>query len=117
MRSSRKLKSIYRTFNHKWFNDQLPDDAVVRWATPEEMRNPKVMKKLDGCYYNQELTHNGRALILLNPELKRRKAWLAMTLLHECNHIYTDDERGDHGAGFNAGMKRLANMGAFDGYW
>ena len=117
MRSSRKLKALYRIYNHKYFNDQLSDDAVIRWATPQEMRHPKVMKRLDGCYYSQEAAPNGRSLILLNPELKQRKSWMAMTLLHEMNHAYTDDERGDHGLGFNAGMKRLANMGAFDGLW
>lgn len=116
MRSSRKLKQIYNLYNRQYFNDLLPDDAVVRWATLAEM-NSDVMRELDGRYFNEDETPNDKCLILINPELKKRDRWLHMTLLHEMNHDWTDNERGIHEIGFEAGMLRLANMGAFKGLW
>lgn len=117
MRSSRKLKSLYRVYNYKYFNNQLSDSAVVRWATVEEMRKKSVMFGLDGRYYSEEEMPNGRALILIDPSLRKRKRQMHMTILHEMNHPFTESERGIHGVGFEAGMLRLANMGAFKGLW
>lgn len=118
MRSIPRLKKLYRQFNYRYFNDSLPDDAIVRWATDEERAKKEVMKGLDGVAYCDYETDNGRALILLDKQdLAKRDKWMEMTLLHEMNHLYCDDERGIHGMGFEAGMLRLANMGAFKGRW
>ena len=41
--------------------------------------------------------------------------WAKMCLMHEMNHHYSGDF--SHGVKFQAGMARLAMLGAFKGLW
>lgn len=100
--SHAQLRRWYQTFNRKWFAGKLPDDMDVFYA-PD-----------DGAHGVAICDEQGNRCIKIDTAIAGSR-WAKMTLLHECNHHFTGDF--SHGVKFQAGMARLAMLGAFRGIW
>ncbi|HET7641138.1 MAG TPA: SprT-like domain-containing protein [Ktedonobacteraceae bacterium] len=94
-----KLERLFHQYNRQYFNGELPDDTLVKWAHITPVK----------CMGGYEDGH-----IYINIRLKPwAPAWKS-TLLHEMAHLATDSERAEHGPRWDKVMKRLYRMGAFD---
>lgn len=100
--SHKQLRRWYRDYNARFFNNRLPagmqlfyapSDANHGEAIVDGQGNPSI--RIDTCLYGMK--------------------WDRMALLHEMNHHDTGDFT--HGKKFQAGMLRLANMGALARIW
>lgn len=99
---SERLKRAYRSYNRRFFGNALPNppDVKISWA---DLGN-----QLMGYQLEDE--------IVLNRKDHRRDSLWRFTLLHEMQHLALPDEPA-HGKKFQAGMLRLARLGAFKHLW
>jgi hypothetical protein len=100
--SHTQLRRWYGHFNRKWFAGKLADDIDVMYA-PD-----------DGAYGMAICHENGEQVIKIDTAIAGTR-FAKLTLLHEMNHHYSGDFT--HGVRFQAGMARLAMLGAFKGIW
>ena len=102
MKSDRGLKRIYRSYNRRFFDGQLPD-AFIWWEVPA------------GAYADCQLI-DGVWRVRINPSLAGWPSIARWSLLHEQAHIKLHPNR-NHGRKFQQEMLRLAEAGAFVGLW
>jgi hypothetical protein len=100
--SHTQLKRWYRSFNRRWFESRLPEDMDVLYVPDDGAHGTAI------CYPNGEL------VIEVDTALAGTR-FAKMVLLHEMCHHATGD--WGHGVRFQAGMARLAMLGAFKGIW
>ncbi|HZP06810.1 MAG TPA: hypothetical protein VFB43_18060 [Terracidiphilus sp.] len=100
--SHAQLRRWYVAYNKRWFGGKLPDDMDLFYAPDDKAHGLAI------CH------ENGERMIKIDTAIAGSR-WAKMTLLHECNHHYTGDFT--HGVRFQAGMARLATLGAFRGIW
>ena len=105
----RHLDAWYATYNHEYFQDELPKTTVIT-------RN-----LADDRFMAQTFYENGYYHIAINPRLNSASTVEKMTLLHEDCHIYLiithDVEFNDHGNHWQKCMRDLADRGAFGLLW
>ncbi len=109
------LGAIYQALNARHFAAALPA-IPVRWE-PRLSEAASLASQpftLEGMFGRA-----GRKMaILLHPELRADRAALDRTLSHEMVHAYLyviGDMGTEHGAAFQAVLKRLSDEGAFEG--
>lgn len=100
--SHTQLRRWYRQFNARWFEGRLPEDMDVFYAPDDENHG--------FC----EAHPNGVKIIRIDTKLAGTRH-AQIDLIHEMNHH--DTGAFNHGARFEAGMQRLARIGAFKGIW
>lgn len=113
MRSDRNLKSWFRELNSRYFDNELPDNVVVKWGEAEEEEEEENWEdKYNG--YSQRLTGDPRnyAVIVLNNALRDNPTFKLSILVHEMIHVATDF-RDSHGDAFDRWHKKLVNKGLF----
>ena len=110
MRSDRKLRRWYKQYNQKFFDNQLPADAVVSW----EDCGPSEIGGTDRLA-------DGRFILAVDPILRYLKLTVVArsTLLHEMAHVklWESSPNHQHGPVFQEEMLRLARLGAFEKLW
>lgn len=103
--SDRSLKAYYRLINKRFFNGELPDNVVVRWARAGEEKDVACTEKLNPDNKN-------KYLILLNRAKNPTASIKLASLLHEAVHVATQ-YRDNHGEAFDDWHKKLTDRGAF----
>lgn len=103
-RTAPKLKKLYDRLNRKYFRGSLPENTTVGWS-----KNLKWSGCIGICYYSAP------PRIEIAREIQVYKRLTEFTLLHEMTHIASPD--AGHGKNFQAGMMRLAKLGAFRRLW
>jgi len=107
-------KEVYQIINGRYFRGRLPD-VPVRFNAKSFIGPRK--RILGSTYVNRE---TGRPVkIDLNPRYKDASRVWIQTLIHEAVHVqqWRLPEKQAHGRKFNARMKQLAALGAFNGLW
>lgn len=103
------LKERYDKYNRKYFGNQLPKETKVTWMGRK------------GHVGDFVVLSSGAIVILINPLLRKLKTekYALLTLLHEMCHLslWCQRSRASHGPKFQAEMKRLASLGAFETIW
>lgn len=113
MRSNPTLRKWYKTYNRKYFHNQLPKDTKVYYE--EELIDEGIRKQ---TYGEMDWTDKKAPEIRINP-LLREQGWHSMillTLLHEMAHVEKIQRKlkgSDHGKAWEGIMLRLAKQGAF----
>lgn len=98
-----RTEKYFHRYNEKYFGCALPH-PVIRWADLKHF----------GHYYQENNEH----IIELAEWSRTNNTIWRLTLLHELVHLHLRDRRCKlHGRVFNNEMKRLANIGAFNGLW
>jgi len=113
VRSDRSLKMWYREINARFFDNELPDNIVVKWGGPEEEDDEANWEeKYNG--YAQRLVGDPLhyAVIVLNNDLRSNPTFKLSILVHEMIHVATDF-RDSHGDAFNNWLKKLMDKGLF----
>ncbi len=100
---TRKLRRWYRDYNHRFFGDSLPADALIECV------------RIEGCW-GRAMVSDGRPVIHLSPRCRVCRSVAKMTLLHEMAHVKLWPVT-THGPQFQAEMQRLAAAGAMKGLW
>lgn len=121
--TNRALKYWYNRYNRQFFGGKLPP-ASVEWAGDYKIPRHGSLFGLTSLLQHPSgrvewVICIDRFLSLLDVHA------IQMVLLHEQNHIYVCEkfgqdvlkDDGDHGPKFEAGMRRLAKIGAFEGLW
>ena len=103
--SDRSLKHWYRELNRRFFNGELPDNIVVRWARAGEESDVACTEKLNPDNKN-------KYLILLNRAKNPTASIKLSSLAHECVHVATQ-YRDNHGEAFDDWHKKLTDRGLF----
>lgn len=101
--ADRNLRRWYRTFNRKWFADELPHEADVFYAP------------LDDSIAEMTWDAAETPVIRIDPIFSICARMVRLALLHEMAHIHLHST--SHGVLFQAEMLRLANAGAMKGLW
>ena len=106
----RHLDTWYATYNHEYFQDELPKNVVITRNLTDDSFSAFT-------FYTDNWFH-----IAINPRLNIDPGAEKMTLLHESCHIYIavtheDNEPNNHGPKWQACMHRLANENAFESLW
>jgi len=113
--TAKGLRVFYRSYNHFFYGDRLPENVVVHFE--------KLEYQPDGDAAN--LTFTGEGLdavvdIAVDERLRGMDCVVAWLLTHEMNHvdlIMRGLTRTQHGPKFDAGMLRLAKSGGLNGIW
>lgn len=108
------LKRLYDDYNRRYFDNKLPKQARI---VPSR-RMPK-RSALGTTEYNPKYGEQAFC-VKINYKLEKMLDIAKLTLLHEMCHIkLLNYEKNSfiHGKQFNQEMRRLANIGAFDGLW
>jgi hypothetical protein len=105
-RSDRSLKSFYRIINRKFFNGELPDNIIVRWARAGEE------SAVASCSPIENPDNKNKYLILLNRAKNPTASIKLATLAHEMIHIATQF-RDEHGPAFDEWHEKLTQRGLF----
>lgn len=109
------LEAMYGDLNAKQFGGSLPELRVM-WEPGLARVGPLAGEQftLEGMF-----GHRGKkSVILLNPDLRGDQAALTRALCHEAVHAYlyaTGDNGPEHGSSFQAVLKHLSEVGAFEG--
>jgi hypothetical protein len=103
MLCDRELQRIYRQYNRRWFDDQLPDDVDCLFSP------------VDDCYGLVQQAGGGW-LLQINPKYSMEGRLWRLTLLHEMVHLHLNPYLR-HGLRFQEEMQRLAASGAFRRLW
>ena len=109
------LEAMYADLNVKQFGGSLPSLHVM-WEPGLARVGPLAGEQftLEGMF-----GHRGKkSVILLNPDLRDDNAGLTRALCHEAVHAYlyaTGDNGPEHGPSFQAVLKHLSEVGAFEG--
>ena len=99
---NRDLKKAFAHLNKRFFNNELPEDCIVRFKDIED----------DGEQLPNEIN--------IHSDFRRHPDVATLTLLHEMAHLslpfYKGQEQdGGHGSQFQAKIWELVKAGAFDG--
>lgn len=108
--ASARLKTIYNTYNRKYFDGQLPSETLVGW-------NDELGPKTFGL--NISVADEGNHLLFtisIDPRKHFSSEQYRLTLLHEMCHIKLYPYM-KHGKKFNEEMLRLAVRGALNELW
>jgi SprT-like family len=97
------LKRIYRRYNAKYFENQLPDNTVIYWAPNHE--------RLASTFQIGGIHH-----IEMDPTLMVAQRFIHIMLLHEMRHISLDPY-GKHGDRWKSAGRRLMELGAYDDWF
>ena len=97
-----QLKQWFRYYNRKWFESRFPADTDVYYA-PD-----------DNCHGMAIGEWNGEGSIKIDTAVAGTR-YAKLVLLHEMVHLDTGDYT--HGKRFQAGMLRLAAIGALRNLW
>ena len=109
MKSHPYLRRLYRKYNKKYFNNQLPDIPVA-FASPGTFHRAGLGKKT--CAVTLfEPDYRPKAIIIRHYPSKNW-CYIKSDLLHELVHVA--HPRWNHGRNFKAEIRRLAAEGAFD---
>lgn len=100
--SHAQLRRWYLAFNRKWFGGKLPEDMDVLYAPDDKA-------------YGTAICHEDGSRVIKIDTAIAGSRWAKMCLMHEMNHHFSGDF--GHGVKFQAGMARLAMLGAFKGLW
>ncbi len=112
MRSNRTLKRLYRQYNKKFFNNNLPN-IPVGFASPSDLLKAGLGKKT--CAVT--LFDKGKPTAIYIKRYKRKEwPYIKADLLHEMAHVALPF-RVNHGPRFQEEMLRLAQAGAFKKIW
>ena len=109
------LEAMYNDLNANQFSGSLPSLHVM-WEPGLARVGPLAGEQftLEGMF-----GHRGKkVVILLNPDLRDDQAALTRALCHEAVHAYlysTGDTGPEHGPSFQAVLKHLSEVGAFEG--
>lgn len=102
--SLKQLKIFYDELNERFFNNDLPKRATVKFSDMEE----------DGlCTCSEKL-------IEIHKDLQRHPDLMIVVLLHEMGHLKLSDDyvgmptTASHGMRFQAELVRLFKAGAYD---
>lgn len=106
----RHLDTWYATYNHEYFQDELPKTVVIT-------RNLTDDRFMAQTFYENNFYH-----ISINPRFNESRKIEKFNLLHESCHIYIfinheEDEFDDHGSHWQKCMHKLADQGAFELLW
>jgi hypothetical protein len=100
-----RLQKTYRYYNRRYFGNSLPNPPVVKvkWGD--------LPASYMGLQHGDEIT--------ISRKYRDTSSLWRGTLIHEMQHLALDDfvTRSDHGKEFQAGMLRLAKLGAFRFIW
>ena len=103
---ARDLEQLYAEYNDLYFGGELPT-IPVKWGRVHKNHDAEFVTYVDGSI-----------AIVLAPRLKKFPCFFHMRLIHEMGHVKLRGYKGDlHGPKFQREMRRLANMGAFNGLW
>ena len=108
LESDPELASEYQAINTRYFDGRLPP-VRIRW----EARLNDVGPLISDQFRLEGLTDSH--LILLNPTLHGDAPGLRRVLCHEMVHVEIWDRHDEHGPLFQASLRRLLDLGAFDG--
>jgi hypothetical protein len=113
VKSDRTLLKWYRLINKKFFDGACPDRVCVRWAEPDEDREPRWEKKYFGEASRSEDAegHHDYQIVMSKP---LNKQWIVRisTLVHEMIHLATD-LKDDHGPAFEHWRQYVSDRGIF----
>lgn len=119
MKQQTKLQFWFWKYNKQYFSGRLPE-CDIKWADLKEFGH-------QGVRYVQKRSRGRiemepRFYIRIAKDTRSKESTWKMTLLHELCHLKLRNKDGfhqgrDHGHKFQREMKRLANMGAFNGLW
>jgi hypothetical protein len=115
METDSYLMERYDAFNRAYFRDLLPRDIPVFYGAGEGLEKVHIHGMTECTLENCETSW-----IRLSPELKPMPVVALMTLLHTMCHlksVYAGEAYLNHGWKWQREMKRLANIGAFNGIW
>ena len=105
----RDLDQWYRGYDHKYFQDELPQDVIISRTLADD-------RFMAITFYD-----SGHYHIELNPKYNISTKSERINLLHESCHVEMfvekEDEFDDHGPHWQACMHRLSNQGAFEDLW
>lgn len=105
----RHLDEWYASYNHTYFQDELPKTVVITRNLQDD-RFMAITDYSDGYYH-----------IGINPRFNLSTKTERINLLHEQCHILGfvehDDEFDQHGPKWQQCMHNLANQGAFNDLW
>jgi hypothetical protein len=104
--SDRSLKNYYRIINKKFFNGELPDNVVIRWATAGEEKDVASCSPIDNP------DNKNKYLILLNRAKNPTASIKLSALAHEMVHVATQ-YRDEHGPAFDEWHEKLTQRGLF----
>lgn len=122
-----EIQQAFHTYNARYFRGSLPDCKIV-WADLDYFGDYNISFKAKYPTHRraQQAVRSGEVYAPGNVvhtirlgkwTRKQRRQW-ALTLLHEMVHLKLFKDKGrHHGHKFQREMKRLANMGAFNGLW
>lgn len=113
------LELWFRIYNKRYFRNSLPE-CEIKWADLKWFGHQGVRYVRKRANGRVEL--EPRYYIRIAKDTRGLRSTWHMTLLHELCHLKLRDGDGqhqgrDHGHKFQREMKRLANMGAFNGLW
>jgi predicted metal-dependent hydrolase len=107
--SQRNLSRLYREYNRKYFNNQLPT-IEVDFLTPRTFATHKLGKR--SCAVT--LYENRKPFaIYIKRHPKKEWPYIKCDLLHEMIHVSLP-YRINHGPRFKKELRRLMKAGAFD---
>jgi predicted metal-dependent hydrolase len=101
--TNKKLKSLYKRYNKKYWKGRLPDISV-RFADTE------------GAWGHTHFEGSEPVYIEINRAVRTWTRTVKFTLLHECCHVACPVQV-EHGPRFDHEMLRLARAGAFHNLW
>lgn len=104
--SDGSLKKWYRNINRRFFNNELPDNVIVRWARSGEE------KDVASCAPVDNPDNKNKYLILLNRAKNPTASIKLASLAHEMIHVATQN-RDDHGETFDMWHEKLTQRGLF----
>lgn len=113
-----KLQKYFRLYNKKYFDDSLPE-PVLRWAEMKHYGHyfPQIIETVV-VGMDEVVGARTEYVIELGCWTRKMNNIWRLTLLHEMvHHALRDKKCQSHGRLFNNEMKRLANVGAFNGLW
>jgi len=112
---ARNLERIYRTYNRKFFDGQLPHDTRI-WFVSIDNEDARTCTHGVTLGVEDKETKHLSFEIFINPDTHIDRSQVRLTLLHEMAHIKNYPYMG-HGKRFEEEMLRLALRGAMKGLW
>lgn len=110
---SSRLQTIYRTYNRKYFDGELPDITV---GFNDELVGMYATLAVNVWTSEEDGLEHTVLQIHIDPKRHAGSEQERMTLLHEMCHVKLLPWR-HHGKKFEEEMMRLAMRGAFKGLW
>jgi hypothetical protein len=106
--SKKELLKVYSEANKDYFENKLPPISIV--FIKHLQQNGDSLMATTFC-------NDAGCTIDIDPDKNPNTRVAVMTLYHETCHVYLWDKQAGHGEKFENCMVRLAELGAFEGYW